>query len=109
MPQVSMFGDCALHGASGPLAAAAASGQPIEMENFFSRLGLDIIGKVRALLGFGLFCACCLGMVRVLLGPLIQQAAPRHHRQGRDFHWVLHCCCFGMLAAVLCHSHVTKV
>jgi hypothetical protein len=41
-----MFGDCAQHGAAGPLAAAAASGEPIEMENFFSRLGLDIIGKV---------------------------------------------------------------
>lgn len=41
-----MFGDCALHGASGPLGAAAASGEAIEMENFFSRLGLDIIGKV---------------------------------------------------------------
>jgi beta-ring hydroxylase len=41
-----MFGDCALHGASGPLGAAAVSGEAIEMENFFSRLGLDIIGKV---------------------------------------------------------------
>lgn len=41
-----MFGDCALHGASGPLGSAAASGEAIEMENFFSRLGLDIIGKV---------------------------------------------------------------
>jgi hypothetical protein len=45
--QVSIFGDCAQHGAAGPLAAAAASGEAIEMENFFSRLGLDIIGKVR--------------------------------------------------------------
>jgi beta-ring hydroxylase len=41
-----MFGACALHGVEGPLAAAAASGESIEMENFFSRLGLDIIGKV---------------------------------------------------------------
>lgn len=41
-----MFGDCALHGTDGKLAEVAASGEPIEMENFFSRLALDIIGKV---------------------------------------------------------------
>lgn len=41
---VDMFGDCALHG-SRTLNAAAAAGEPVEMENFFSRLALDIIGK----------------------------------------------------------------
>ena len=41
-----MFGDCALHGADGKLADAARTGEPVEMENFFSRLALDIIGKV---------------------------------------------------------------
>lgn len=41
-----MFGDCAVHGAEGKLAEAAASGEPVEMENYFSRLALDIIGKV---------------------------------------------------------------
>lgn len=30
---------------SSPLPQAAASGKPIDMENFFSRLGLDIIGR----------------------------------------------------------------
>jgi beta-ring hydroxylase len=43
---VHMFGDCAIHGAEGRLAEAAATGESIEMENFFSRLALDIIGKV---------------------------------------------------------------
>jgi len=43
-----MFGDCTLHGARGRLAEAAATGEPVEMENFFSRLALDIIGKVRS-------------------------------------------------------------
>jgi beta-ring hydroxylase len=42
---VGMFGACTAHGAEGVLAKAAASGQPVEMENFFSRLALDIIGK----------------------------------------------------------------
>lgn len=42
---VHMFGDCAVHGAEGKLAEAAASGEPVEMENYFSRLALDIIGK----------------------------------------------------------------
>eukprot|EP00879_Flechtneria_rotunda_P004614 GHRR01004870.1.p1 GENE.GHRR01004870.1~~GHRR01004870.1.p1 ORF type:complete len:511 (+),score=151.20 GHRR01004870.1:254-1786(+) len=41
---VNMFGDCALHGVD-KLRVAAAAGEPIEMENFFSRLALDIIGK----------------------------------------------------------------
>mmetsp|Transcript_16455 Transcript_16455/g.53748 ORF Transcript_16455/g.53748 Transcript_16455/m.53748 type:complete len:622 (+) Transcript_16455:64-1929(+) len=41
---VGMFGDSAEKGA-GTLAAAAAKGEPVEMENFFSRLTLDIIGK----------------------------------------------------------------
>jgi beta-ring hydroxylase len=41
-----MFGECAVHGAEGKLAEAAASGEPVEMENYFSRLALDIIGKV---------------------------------------------------------------
>jgi len=41
---VGMFGACALHG-SGKLAEAAAAGRAVEMENFFSRLSLDIIGK----------------------------------------------------------------
>eukprot|EP00878_Enallax_costatus_P013378 GHUV01013988.1.p2 GENE.GHUV01013988.1~~GHUV01013988.1.p2 ORF type:complete len:105 (+),score=12.16 GHUV01013988.1:1825-2139(+) len=44
---VNMFGDCALHGSNGKLADAARSGEPVEMENFFSRLALDIIGKVK--------------------------------------------------------------
>jgi beta-ring hydroxylase len=42
---VGMFGDCTLHGAEGVLAAAAEKGDKVEMENFFSRLALDIIGK----------------------------------------------------------------
>ncbi|KAF8056787.1 CYP97A3 [Scenedesmus sp. PABB004] len=42
---VSMFGACAAHGCDGRLSAAAASGESVEMENFFSRLALDIIGK----------------------------------------------------------------
>jgi beta-ring hydroxylase len=41
---VTMFGDCALHGSS-KLLAAAEAGTSVEMENFFSRLSLDIIGK----------------------------------------------------------------
>ena len=41
---LGMFGDCALHGAD-TLALRAAGGAPVEMENFFSRLTLDIIGK----------------------------------------------------------------
>lgn len=41
---VAMFGDCALHGAN-KLAESAAAGKTVEMENFFSRLSLDIIGK----------------------------------------------------------------
>ncbi|KAL6760138.1 cytochrome P450 [Haematococcus lacustris] len=41
---VGMFGDCTLHGCA-TLDAAVASGKPIDMENFFSRLSLDIIGK----------------------------------------------------------------
>ncbi|GBF96486.1 cytochrome P450 [Raphidocelis subcapitata] len=41
---VGMFGDCALHGAA-RLGAAADAGTPVEMENWFSRLALDIIGK----------------------------------------------------------------
>lgn len=43
---VGMFGDCAEHGAA-RLEAAAKAGTPVEMENWFSRLALDIIGKVR--------------------------------------------------------------
>lgn len=39
-----MFGDCALHGTR-MLQQSADAGKPVEMENFFSRLGLDIIGK----------------------------------------------------------------
>jgi len=41
---VTMFGECALHGAE-KLRASAEAGQSVEMENFFSRLSLDIIGK----------------------------------------------------------------
>ncbi len=41
---LDMFGECGLHGAA-KLEAAAAAGQSVEMENFFSRLALDIIGK----------------------------------------------------------------
>eukprot|EP00887_Chlorella_sp_A99_P003071 scaffold9.g3071.t1 len=41
---VDMFGDCALHGC-GVLDAAAAEGRSVEMENYFSRFALDIIGK----------------------------------------------------------------
>jgi beta-ring hydroxylase len=41
---VSMFGDCAIHG-SKMLQTASNEGKPVEMENFFSRLALDIIGK----------------------------------------------------------------
>lgn len=39
-----MFGDCALHGCD-MLTKAADKKEAVEMENFFSRLGLDIIGK----------------------------------------------------------------
>lgn len=42
---VGMFGDCAEHGAR-RLEIAAEAGTPVEMENWFSRLALDIIGKV---------------------------------------------------------------
>ncbi|KAG2422214.1 hypothetical protein HXX76_016214 [Chlamydomonas incerta] len=45
MSMVDMFGDCAAHGASATLDKYAASGASLDMENFFSRLGLDIIGK----------------------------------------------------------------
>jgi beta-ring hydroxylase len=41
---VGMFGSCALHGCK-KLALASAEGRSVEMENFFSRLSLDIIGK----------------------------------------------------------------
>lgn len=41
---LGMFGECALHGAK-TLEARADAGEPVEMENFFSRLTLDIIGK----------------------------------------------------------------
>ena len=41
---VGLFGDSTLHGIA-QLEQAAAAGQPVEMENFFSRLTLDIIGK----------------------------------------------------------------
>lgn len=41
---VGMFGDCAAHGAA-RLEASAAAGEAVEMENWFSRLALDIIGK----------------------------------------------------------------
>lgn len=41
---VGMFGDCALHGLP-TLDKAVASGQVVDMENYFSRLALDIIGK----------------------------------------------------------------
>jgi beta-ring hydroxylase len=41
---VGMFGDCAVHGGA-TLSAAAEAGRGVEMENFFSRLALDIIGK----------------------------------------------------------------
>lgn len=41
---VDMFGECALHGCN-TLEKASVSGESIEMENFFSRLALDIIGK----------------------------------------------------------------
>ena len=41
---VGMFSDCALHGCT-TLDKAYESGKPIDMENFFSRLALDIIGK----------------------------------------------------------------
>jgi beta-ring hydroxylase len=41
---VDMFGDCGLKG-SAQLARAEIDGQSVEMENFYSRLALDIIGK----------------------------------------------------------------
>ncbi|GIL92956.1 hypothetical protein Vretimale_13020 [Volvox reticuliferus] len=41
---VHMFGDCTLHGTS-TLDRVVASGESIDMENYFSRLALDIIGK----------------------------------------------------------------
>ena len=41
---VNMFGDSALHSTS-TLIKASRGGRPVEMENFFSRLALDIIGK----------------------------------------------------------------
>ncbi|KAG2433939.1 hypothetical protein HYH02_012484 [Chlamydomonas schloesseri] len=44
MSMVDMFGDCAAHGGS-TLDKYATSGVSLDMENFFSRLGLDIIGK----------------------------------------------------------------
>ena len=39
-----MFGDCGLKG-SAQLARAEIDGTSVEMENFYSRLALDIIGK----------------------------------------------------------------
>ncbi len=44
MVQVELFGDCALRGTA-VLERAAAEGKAVEMENFFSRFALDIIGK----------------------------------------------------------------
>ncbi|KAK3242080.1 hypothetical protein CYMTET_48208 [Cymbomonas tetramitiformis] len=41
---VDMFGESALHGCK-TIEKAAAKGEKVEMENFFSKLGLDIIGK----------------------------------------------------------------
>ena len=41
---LGLFGSSTLHGAA-MLEKAAVAGQPVEMENFFSRLTLDIIGK----------------------------------------------------------------
>ena len=41
---VDMFGDCGLKG-SAQLARAEIDGTSVEMENFYSRLALDIIGK----------------------------------------------------------------
>ena len=41
---IAMFGECSLRGAR-LLEASAAAGTPVEMENFFSRLTLDIIGR----------------------------------------------------------------
>ena len=41
---VDLFGSSSLHGLS-QLEKAAAAHQPVEIENFFSRLTLDIIGK----------------------------------------------------------------
>ncbi|KAI3429441.1 hypothetical protein D9Q98_005535 [Chlorella vulgaris] len=41
---LDMFGDCAQHGAD-MLEQSHRDGKPVEMENFFSRFGLDIIGK----------------------------------------------------------------
>lgn len=41
---VDMFGDCTLHGVN-KLQQASARGEAVEMENFFSRLALDVIGK----------------------------------------------------------------
>ena len=38
---IGMFGDSTLHGAK----CFDSQGKPVEMENFFSRLALDIIGK----------------------------------------------------------------
>ena len=39
-----MFGDCTLRGTA-VMERTAAEGKAIEMENFFSRYALDIIGK----------------------------------------------------------------
>lgn len=41
---ISMFGDCSMRGVR-LLEQSAAAGTPVEMENFFSRLTLDIIGR----------------------------------------------------------------
>ena len=41
---VDMFGQCGVHG-SAQLARAETTGTTVEMENFYSRLALDIIGK----------------------------------------------------------------
>ncbi|KAG2483949.1 hypothetical protein HYH03_017195 [Edaphochlamys debaryana] len=41
---VRMFGECTVHG-TGTLDRYAASGEGLDMENYFSRLALDIIGK----------------------------------------------------------------
>lgn len=41
---VNMFAECAINGTS-TLSKAHQEGKPIEMENFFSRFALDIIGK----------------------------------------------------------------
>lgn len=63
---VGMFGECALHGNVATLDKAAASGQPIDMENYFSRCG--DVGPSTLVGDWELVQAQAWGRQRVVLG-----------------------------------------